>query len=27
LLWDSVSRMVAEADRQALTSIDFWLPR
>ena len=27
LLWDSVSQMVAEADRQALTSIDFWLPR
>jgi len=27
LLWDSLSRMVAEADRQALTSIDFWLPR
>jgi hypothetical protein len=27
LLWYSVSRMVAEADRQALTSIDFWLPR
>jgi hypothetical protein len=27
LLWESVSRMVAEADRQALTSIDFWLPR
>jgi len=27
LLWDSVSRMVAEADRRALTSIDFWLPR
>ena len=27
LLWDSVSRKVAEADRQALTSIDFWLPR
>src|SRR4029077_11539068 len=24
LLWDSVSRMVAEADRRALTSIDFW---
>jgi MFS family permease len=23
LLWDSVSRMVAKADRQALTSIDF----
>lgn len=27
LLWDSVSRMVAEADRQALSSIDFGLPR
>jgi hypothetical protein len=27
LLWDSLSRMVAEADRKALTSIDFWLPR
>lgn len=25
LLWDSVSRKVAEADRQALTSIDFGL--
>jgi MFS family permease len=27
LLWDRVGRMVAEADRQALTRIDFWLPR
>jgi hypothetical protein len=27
LLWERVSRMVAEADRQALTSIGFWLPR
>ena len=27
LLWDSVNRAVAEADRQALTSIDFGLPR
>jgi hypothetical protein len=26
LLWDKVSRAVAEADRQALTSIDFGLP-
>jgi len=26
-LWESVSRAVAEADRRALTSIDFWLPR
>jgi hypothetical protein len=26
-LWESVSREVAEADRRALTSIDFWLPR
>ena len=27
LLWQSVGREVAEADRRALTSIDFWLPR
>ncbi len=27
LLWDSVSRMVAEADRRALSSIDFGPPR
>jgi hypothetical protein len=27
LLWDSVSRKVAEADRQALASLDFGLPR
>ena len=27
LMWDSVGREVAEADRQALTSIDFGLPR
>ena len=27
LLWDSVSQMVAEADRQALTSMDFSLSR
>jgi len=27
LLWDSVGRMVAEADRQELTSIDFSLSR
>lgn len=27
LLWDRVSRKVAEADRQALTSLDFGLPR
>jgi hypothetical protein len=27
LLWHSVSRKVAEADRQALTSLDFGLPR
>jgi hypothetical protein len=26
-LWESVIRDVAEADRRALTSIDFWLPR
>ena len=26
-LWESVTRDVAEADRRALTSIDFWLPR
>jgi hypothetical protein len=26
-LWESLIRDVAEADRQALTSIDFWLPR
>jgi hypothetical protein len=26
-LWDSVSRKVAEADRQALASLDFGLPR
>jgi hypothetical protein len=27
LLWDSVSAMVAEADRQVLSGIDFGLPR
>ena len=27
LLWDSVSQKVAEADRQALASLDFGLPR
>ena len=27
LMWDRVGREVAEADRQALTSIDFGLPR
>ena len=27
VLWESVIRDVAEADRRALTSIDFWLPR
>jgi hypothetical protein len=27
LLWESVGREVAEADRRALASIDFWLPR
>ena len=26
-LWESLIRDVAEADRRALTSIDFWLPR
>jgi len=26
-LWESLIREVAEADRRALTSIDFWLPR
>jgi hypothetical protein len=26
-LWESVIRAVAEADRRALTSLDFWLPR
>ena len=26
-LWERVIREVAEADRRALTSIDFWLPR
>jgi hypothetical protein len=27
LMWDRVGREVAEADRQALASIDFGLPR
>ena len=26
-MWESLIRDVAEADRRALTSIDFWLPR
>jgi len=25
--WESVGREVAEGDGQALTSLDFWLPR